>query len=132
MKKSLSITSAILLTAFGLLTFYLSTSVIFDLFDMRAKQGNYVPFIIWANLLSSIMYLISAYGFVTKKAWTFQVLISTFLILIFAFLGLIIHINTDGIYEAKTLGALVFRLSFTLFFTVLAYFLVKRTKKKVY
>ncbi|MBN1650255.1 MAG: hypothetical protein JW857_02935 [Bacteroidales bacterium] len=132
MKKSLSITSAIVLTAFGLLTFYLSTSVLFDLFDMRAKQGHYVPFIIWANLLSSLMYFIAAYGFAAKKAWTFQVLMSTFLLLIFAFLGLIIHINTDGIYEAKTVGALIFRISFTLVFTLLAYFLLKRTRKRLY
>lgn len=128
MKKSLSITSAILLTAFGLITFYLSTSVIFDLFDMRAKQGNYVPFVIWANLISSILYFFAAYGFINKKKWTFQVLTSTFLVLIFTFLGLIIHINTDGIYEAKTVGALIFRISFTLFFTALAYFLLKRNK----
>lgn len=128
MKKSLSITSAILLTAFGLFTFYLSTSVIFDLFDMRAKQGDYVPFVIWGNLLSSILYLFAACGFVNKKKWTFQVLTTTFVILIFTFLGLIIHINTDGIYEAKTVGALIFRMSFTLVFTVLAYFLLKRNK----
>lgn len=128
MKKSLSITSAILLTAFGLFTFYLSTSVIFDLFDMRAKQGNYVSFVIWANLLSSILYLFAACGFVNKKKWTFQVLTGTFVMLIFTFLGLIIHINTDGIYEAKTVGALIFRISFTLFFTILAYFLLKRNK----
>lgn len=128
MKKSLSITSAILLTAFGLLTFYLSTSVILDLFDMRAKQGNYVPLVIWANLISSILYLFAAYGFINKKKWTFQVLTSSFFVLIFSLLGLVIHINTDGIYEAKTVGALIFRLSFTLFFTVLAYFLLKRNK----
>jgi len=32
--------TAVLLVGFGLLTLFLSTSVIFDLFGIRAKEGN--------------------------------------------------------------------------------------------
>ena len=49
MKKYVLYTSAVILTAFGLLTLFLSTSVIFDLFGIRAKEGNYVHFVVWAN-----------------------------------------------------------------------------------
>jgi hypothetical protein len=43
MKKTLPYIIAILLAAFGLLTLFLSSSVIFDLFGIRAKEGNFVP-----------------------------------------------------------------------------------------
>jgi hypothetical protein len=46
MKKTLLYTLPILLTGFGLLTLFLSTSVIFDLFGIRAKEGNYVLFVV--------------------------------------------------------------------------------------
>lgn len=67
MKKYTSKLSAVILVAFGLLTLFLSTSVIFDLFGIRAKEGNYVLFIVWANLISSILYLFAAYGFIKHK-----------------------------------------------------------------
>jgi len=40
MKKILPYIIAVILTGFGLLTLFLSTSVIFDLFGIRAKEGN--------------------------------------------------------------------------------------------
>jgi hypothetical protein len=48
MKKILPYLFATLLAGFGLLTLFLSTSVIFDLFGIRAKEGNYVVFAIIA------------------------------------------------------------------------------------
>ena len=42
MKKAIPYFLATILGAFGLLTLLLSTSVIFDLFGVRAKEGNYV------------------------------------------------------------------------------------------
>lgn len=43
------------LVAFSLLTLFLSGSVIFDFFNIRAKEGNYVLFIVWANFISSFV-----------------------------------------------------------------------------
>ena len=51
------IISAIVLLAFGLLTLYLSSSILFDWFDVRAKQGNYVLFIVGINFSCAILYL---------------------------------------------------------------------------
>ncbi len=127
MEKIIRFTSAFILMAFGLLTLFLSTSVIFDLFDIRAKQGNYVLFILWANFISSLIYLSAAYGFLKKKKWTTPILIISTGILIFAFIGLQFHINAGGLYETKTVFAMIFRISVTAVFTVLAYFNI--TKK---
>ena len=40
MKNVIDYVVVAILTGFGLLTIFLSTSVIFDLFDVRAKEGN--------------------------------------------------------------------------------------------
>ena len=127
MKKILPYLFAMLLAGFGLLTLFLSTSVIFDLFGIRAKEGNYVLFVVWSNFISSIFYLFAAYGFIKNRKWTAPLLaISTF-ILIGAFIGLNIHINNGGIYETKTFSAMVFRIAVTIVFAGIAYFtIVKR------
>lgn len=130
MKKVLPYLIALILTAFGLLTLFLSSSVIFDLFGVRAKEGNYVPFVVWANFLSSLCYLFAAYGFIKSKKWTAPLLGISVTVLLFAFFGLLIHINADGIYETKTIGAMVFRTSVTLVFTALAYFTISRNNKR--
>lgn len=129
MKKLLLYLLAILLAGFGLLTLFLSTSVIFDLFGIRAKEGNYVLFVVWSNFISSILYLFAAYGFIKSKKWTTTLLGISTLILIAAFIGLKIHASSGGIYEEKTIGAMIFRISVTLVFAIIAYLTI--TKKKL-
>ena len=129
MKKLLLYLLAILLAGFGLLTLFLSTSVIFDLFGIRAKEGNYVLFVVWSNFISSILYLFAAYGFIKSKKWTTTLLGISTLILIAALIGLKIHASSGGIYEEKTIDAMIFRISVTLVFTIIAYFTI--TKKKL-
>ena len=129
MNKYILYTSAVILTAFGLLTLFLSTSVIFDLFGIRAKEGNYVLFVVWSNFISSILYLLAAYGFIKSKKWTTSLLGISTLILLAAFIGLKIHASSGGIYEEKTIGAMIFRIAVTLAFASIAYFTI--TKKKI-
>ncbi len=130
MKKAIPYLLATILGAFGLLTLFLSTSVIFDLFGIRAKEGNYVLFVVWANFISSLLYLFAAYGFVKAKKWTVKILGISASFLTVAFIGLIFHINSGGIYETKTIGAMIFRISVTLAFTAIAYFSFSVKNKK--
>lgn len=129
MKTIVRYTSIIILLGFGLLTLFLSSSVIFDWFDIRAKEGNYVLFVVWANFISSIIYLISVYGFIELKKWTTKILGISVIILLLTFLGLLMYIKNGGIYETKTIGAMIFRISITLVYTILAYF---STNKKIF
>ena len=122
MRQTFTNSVAIVLTFFGLVTLFLSSSVIFDLFGVRAKEGNYVLFVVWANFLSSILYLFAAYGFIKIKKWTIHLLGVSAILLIIAFIGLMIHINSGGIYETKTIGAMIFRITLTLVFSIMAYF----------
>lgn len=113
------------LLLFGLLTLFLSASVIFDLFGIREKEGNYVPFVVWSNFVSSLLYLAAGYGLFKVKQWSVWLLVISVFILIAAFIGLKIHINDGGLYEAKTIKAMVFRIGLTILLSVASYFLVK-------
>lgn len=126
MKKILPYLFATLLAGFGLLTLFLSTSVIFDLFGIRAKEGNYVLFVVWSNFISSILYIFAAYGFIKNKRWTATLLVISTLILIAAFIGLKVHINSGGIYETKTVGAMIFRIAVTFVFAIIAFFIINK------
>ena len=126
MKKALPYLLAAILGAFGLITLFLSTSVIFDLFDIRAKEGNYVLFVVWSNFISSFIYLISVYGLLSSKNWTFRALGLATLILTIAFVGFLFYIQSGGIHETKTISAMVFRIFLTLGFTLFAYFTINK------
>ena len=130
-KKTIRSISAILLMAFGLLTLFLSASVILDLFGIRAKEGNYVLLVVWANLISSIFYLLSAYGFFKIKNWTKFLLGIAAVILIISFVFLKIHINNGGIYETKTVYAMIFRIGVTIVFALIAYFTIQKDKLNI-
>ena len=128
MKKYIPFLSSLILAGFGLLTLFLSSSVIFDWFGIRTKEGNYVLFVVLANFISSLLYLISAYGFLKIKSWTFKTLSVATVILIVALIGLFIHIYSGGIYETKTVFAMLFRISVTIVFTAIAYFSINKKK----
>lgn len=129
-KKIFQYLSAIVLIGFGLLTFFLSTSVIFDLFGIRAKEGNYVLFVVWSNFISSLIYLFSAYGFIKSKSWTTILLGIASVILILSFVSLKAHISNGGIYEAKTVNAMIFRISLTILLALISYFTIRKDTKK--
>jgi len=130
MKKIIFYAVVVALAGFGLLTIFLSTSVIFDLFGVREKEGNYVLFVVWSNFLSSILYLISVYGFLKAKNWTYKALGLSTIILAVAFISFLLYIQSDGIHESKTVGALVFRIALTLGFTLFAYFTINKNTIK--
>jgi hypothetical protein len=128
LKKLLPYLTSLPLAAFGLLTLFLSTSIIFDWFGIRAKEGNYVLFVVWANFICSLHYLFAAYGIIKTKKWTISLLGSAVIILISTFIIFKIYIYSGGIYETKTNEALIFRTITTLVFVVLAYFTINKKK----
>ncbi|GAB1446913.1 hypothetical protein MASR2M41_27360 [Flammeovirgaceae bacterium] len=112
--------AAIVLTLFALATLFMSSSVIFDLFGIREMEGNYVLFIVVTNFVTGFLYLFGAYGLFNGKVWTTRLLAITTVMLVVGFLGLLFHINSGGVYEAQTVKAMIFRISITGAFTVLA------------
>ena len=125
MKYTILKITAIALLLFALLTLFLSSSVIFNLFGIRAKEGNYVPLVVWANFISSILYLAAAYGLFKMKKWSVWLLAISVVILVAAFIGLKLHISEGGLYEVKTLNAMIFRIGLTALLSVASYFLLQ-------
>ncbi|MFA5418117.1 MAG: hypothetical protein WC341_06620 [Bacteroidales bacterium] len=126
MKKSFPYVLAFLLAIFGLLTLFLSTSIIFDLFDIRIREGHYVLFVVVANFISSLLYLLAAYGFLRKRKWTLNLLATSATVLCVAFFTLLVYIYAGGLYETKTIGAMIFRIALTLGFAGASYLLINK------
>ena len=82
MKKFIRISIALFIGIFGVITLYLSASVIFDLFGMREKQGDYVLFVIFANFICGFLYIIGSLGLLKQKAWTKKVFLYALIILL--------------------------------------------------
>lgn len=130
MQKTVRYFSITLLILFGLMTLFLSTSIILDLFGIREKEGNYVSVVVWANFFTSILYLFAAYGFIKRKSLTTVALAASTVILIGAAIAFTIHINSGGIYETKTIGALFFRIGLTALLATASYYTISRDKAK--
>lgn len=129
-RKTLPYILAALLAIFGLSTLFMSSSIFLDLFNIREQEGNYVLGVVWANWLCSVLYLVAAYGFIKRKRWTLGLLLVSTGVLLLAFVGLLIHINSGGLYETKTIGALVFRAVVTLIFALMAWITINKKERK--
>jgi hypothetical protein len=130
MKNYILKITAVIITIFALITIFMSNSVIFDLFQIREKEGNYVMFVVVTNFIVGFTYLLSAYGLFTEKKWTTKVLAASGILLLIGFIGLIIHVYSGGIYEIKTIGAMIFRISITILFTFISHFKISKTTPK--
>lgn len=117
-----------ILIVFALVTLFMSSSVLFDWFGIRAKQGNYVPFVVKTNLTAALIYLIAAYGFINSKKWASWAMLSVALLLFYALSLFYLHMHSGGPYENRTLYALIFRIIFTLVFAGLLSFNSGKTK----
>ncbi len=112
---------ATVLGAFGLLTVFLTSSVLLDLFGMREKEGHYVLAIVWANLIAGLVYLLTAYGVINEEKWTVKTLLIALSVLIIGQILFFAHVVNGGLYETKTVGAMIFRIAFTVLLAVLAF-----------
>lgn len=104
------------LVIFGLMTVFMGGSVIFDLFGIRAREGNYVPFVVHINFICGFLYLLSAFAIITQKNWPVVPIAIALVLLILGSFGLWQHIESNGLYEQKTIYAMVFRTLLTLTF----------------
>jgi hypothetical protein len=112
-------------------TLFMSTSVIFDLFGIREREGNYVLFVVIANFICGLIYLLAAYGLIMKKRWTTSLLIFTVTILFLTFIGFWVHINSGGLYETQTIKAMLFRISVSTLLAAMSWYLLSNSRKSL-
>jgi hypothetical protein len=123
----LKITGSVL-GLFGLLTLFISSSILFDLFDIRVRLNHYILFIVYANFICAFSYLFASYCFFTNKKEATIVLFIGVAILLVAYIGLLIYIQTGRIFEMRTVKAMLFRTSLTIVFAGISWYFFTRTR----
>lgn len=111
--KTLQIIVRAFLVLIGLVSLFMTFSIVFDLFDIREKEGNFVYPIVYANMVCGFLYLIAAFYFSKQPKLSVLSLATALLILLIAFAWFFVHIQSGGIYETKTVKAMSFRTAFT-------------------
>lgn len=111
-------------------TLFLTLSIFFDLFGIREKEGNYVPMIVLANFISGVFYLIALGGLLRWKNWVSKVLLVNLIFLVGGFISLFLHIYIGGLYEDKTIKAMIFRISLAAVFWGASLLIGRKPKKK--
>lgn len=94
---------------FGALTIMSAYKVIFIDGAARIAAGNTVDFVLWFNFLAGFIYIITGVGILLKQSWsiTASALIAMSTSFIFILLGL--HIVNDGLFEYRTVYAMILR-----------------------
>jgi uncharacterized membrane protein (DUF2068 family) len=128
MKNSILKIASSFLLLFGCVSIFMTVSVIFDLHGIRKLEGNYVLFVVYANLVCGVIYLLASYGFFKQKKWTTLLLGVAFFILIIAFIGLGLYIYAGEIHEDKTVNAMIFRIFITLLLYYVAWKFISSKK----
>jgi len=116
-------TLAIVAILFGLATIKEGSAVL--LFDptARIKAGNYVPFVVWANVFAGFLYIATGVAILIENKWAkwMSILLALFTTGIFIALG--VHIITGGLYELRTVIAMTIRTAFWIIVAFLITFL---------
>jgi hypothetical protein len=85
---------------------------------------------VWANLVASILYIVTVVDFIRNKKWNWHYLAYSFVILVGATIAFWIYIENGGIHEAKTEKAIVFRTIFTGILLSISFIKYKKRLKK--
>ena len=112
---------SLLAIAFGLLTLKSGGEVLFIDGAGREAAGNFVPSVLWSNFIMGFLYIIAGIGIWLQKRWAVWlalfILVST--LTVFATFG--IHILQGGLFEQRTVGAMILRSVVWLVVSIFAY-----------
>ena len=112
---------SIIVTIFGIMTVISGSVVIFSNKVIQKFAGDYVEFVVWFNLLSGFVYILTGLGLWKGKKWSIPVsvlltLSITIILIIFSF-----YVGQGGAYEVRTFYALTFRMVLWLAVSIISY-----------
>lgn len=92
-------------TVFGALTIVSGGRALFGDADM----GAVVPFVLWFNFLAGFVYVAAGIGLWLGRGWAARLSLLLFVttLAVFALFGL--HVQSGGVYEMRTVGAMTLR-----------------------
>jgi len=103
--------AAIVAIVFGLMTLQSGGMVLFGPAAAQRAAGEVVPFVLWFNFLSGIVYVAAGIGLWRMARWGFHVSAGLVLAIALVCAAFGIHVAGGGAFEARTLYALAFRLA---------------------
>lgn len=111
---------AILAVAFGALTLFSGGRNLFDE-AVIAEAGNTIAFVLWFNFLAGFAYIAAGYLLWTWKLCGVRLaaVIAGATLLVFLGMGIYV-IQFDGLYNAKTVGAMALRSTVWLLIAVIS------------
>jgi len=112
---------SIIVTVFGIMTVISGSVVLFPNDIIQKLAGNYVEFVVWFNLLSGFVYILTGFGLWKGKKWAVSVSVLltisiAIILIIFSF-----HVVQDGAFEVRTFYALTFRMVLWLAVSIISY-----------
>lgn len=125
--KTLKLIQTTLLLVVGFATLYMSSAILFDLFNIREGQGDYVQFVVIANFICGFLYIIAVLSNLkgnTKNSA--RVLGLATLILVVSFIALMFYIESEKPYELKTVKSLTLRTTFTALMAIISVYILKK------
>lgn len=121
--------TALVMGAFGLLTLVASSAVLFNVGGAREAAGAIVLLVLWMNFGAAFLYIIAAFGLFRLQPWApFPVLLAALLLFVAA-IGFLVHVQQGGPYEARTIGALAFRIAVTVLLYLAARYFVRPSNR---
>lgn len=121
----LRIIAVFLLVALGVVSVFMTLSVIFDWFGIREMEGNYVWFVVYANLVCGIIYLFAAFYLVKGRKRAGQLLSYATGLLVVVSIAFAIYVQVGVVHEEKTIFALFFRTGMTAALAWLSFYILK-------
>lgn len=125
--KTLKLIQTTLLIIVGFATLFMSAAILFDFFNIRESQGDYVQFVVIANFVCAFLYLAAVSSNLkgnTKNSARFLGLAT--LIMVVAFVALLFYIESGKPYELKTIKAITVRTAFTALMAIISVYILKQ------
>jgi hypothetical protein len=104
-----AIAAALIAVAFGIVTIIVGGKTLFGGAEERLAAGNIVPFVLWFNFVASFAYVIAGFGLFLWKRWAAQLSAAIAVATIVVFIALGTHIFLGGLFEVRTVGAMIIR-----------------------
>lgn len=104
-----AIVAALVALLFGVLTVVSGGRVLFGPAEARAAAGNYVPFVLWFNVLAGFAYVAAGVGLWLWRRWAAWLALGIAVATLLAFAAFGLHVAAGGAFEARTVAAMTLR-----------------------
>jgi hypothetical protein len=104
-----AIAAALVAVIFGIVTIIVGGKTLFGAAEERAAAGNIGPFVLWFNFVAGFAYVIAGFGLFLWKRWAAQLSTVIAIATIAVFIALGIHILLGGMFESRTVSAMIIR-----------------------